>query len=271
MRIGLVQPIVQNWDWITRAEYASNLIFRLRDQKPDIICLPELFPGYIPPIQECARDLKTFIICGEVGNNTGPLSNNYSNNVVLINPQGKVVGRYQKIFLMPSEKASGYKRGTRYKIFNTPLGKIGVLICADFPRVPETSGVLALGGADIIFVPSMSVKNLIPYWKLFLISRTIDNGIPTIYVNIANEFKDGETIYGGGQSSIVTPMPTEIRSLDDFYSSENIKPEDHILYSMENEEMVKVIEVNPAIHSTYRDEKLSARRLAQSIKISKVY
>jgi len=270
VKIGIVQPVVHDWDWGRRSEYASELIMRLKHQRPDIICLPELFPGRVEQMQACAREIGAYIICGEMRKRRKLLRTSYLNNAALLAPNGEVLGRHSKVLLMPGEEAFGYKHGTSHALFDIPFGKIAILICAEFPLAPESTSALAMSGADIIFVPAMAVKPLMPYWKLFLVTRSMDNGVPVVFVNIGEQFLDDGTVYGGGQSSVVIPMPPQILSLGDFYSAENIKPDDHVQFAMDGEERVEVVDVDVEVHKGYRREILELRRRALSAKLTSV-
>lgn len=67
---------------------------------------------------------------------------------VLVGPDG-YVGRYRKTHLWNTEKLWFTPGDEGYPVFETPLGRIGLLICWDiwFPEVPR---LLAMQGADII-------------------------------------------------------------------------------------------------------------------------
>jgi predicted amidohydrolase len=55
----------------------------------------------------------------------------FYNSAVLINPQGEVVGKHRKVNFHTGEEAY-LKRGARVAdVFETPIGKLGMLICAD--------------------------------------------------------------------------------------------------------------------------------------------
>jgi N-carbamoylputrescine amidase len=66
---------------------------------------------------------------------------------VLIGPDG-YIGRYRKTHLWHREKLI-FTAGNEYPVFDTRIGRIGLLICWDiwFPEVPR---ILAAQGADII-------------------------------------------------------------------------------------------------------------------------
>ncbi len=59
-----------------------------------------------------------------------------------------VLGRHRKVHLPPGERFA-YSAGDRFAAFDTPVGRIGMLICYD-KLFPEASRALALDGADII-------------------------------------------------------------------------------------------------------------------------
>jgi predicted amidohydrolase len=74
--------------------------------------------------------------------------NDVYNSVALIGPDG-LIGKYQKNFLFDFDPFYFTKGTTGYPVFDTPIGKIGLFICAD-ARIPEGARMLALKGAEII-------------------------------------------------------------------------------------------------------------------------
>ena len=70
------------------------------------------------------------------------------NTAVLIGPQG-FIGKYRKAHLWNLEKLWFTPGNTGFPVFDTPIGRIGLLICWDiwFPEVPR---ILSQQGADII-------------------------------------------------------------------------------------------------------------------------
>ena len=75
------------------------------------------------------------------------------NTSFLLGRNGKEIGRYFKVN-MPIHELDK-KRGTGFPVFETPdLGGVGMLICYDMV-FPEATRCLALGGADIVFNPTL--------------------------------------------------------------------------------------------------------------------
>jgi len=64
------------------------------------------------------------------------------NVAVLIAPDGKLIGKYRKVCLPDGEYDKGMSPGTDYPVFETRLGKIGMMICYDgfFPEVARENG-----------------------------------------------------------------------------------------------------------------------------------
>ncbi|MEM2936575.1 MAG: carbon-nitrogen hydrolase family protein [Candidatus Bathyarchaeia archaeon] len=75
------------------------------------------------------------------------------NTVLVINREGRVVGKYRKIHLHWPEEWLGVSPGMDIPVFETDFGKIGVIICYDgwFPALAQN---LAMKGAEILFFPS---------------------------------------------------------------------------------------------------------------------
>lgn len=73
-------------------------------------------------------------------------------SVVLIAPDGRIVGRYRQTHLDASMRQWA-TAGEELPVFDTNIGRIGLLSCADV-RFPEAAGVLEVRRADIIAVPT---------------------------------------------------------------------------------------------------------------------
>jgi predicted amidohydrolase len=73
------------------------------------------------------------------------------NSVVCVH-DGRVLGNHRKVHQPLRENAS-YNSGDSFTAFDTPVGRIGLLICYD-KAFPESARVLALDGAEIIVVVS---------------------------------------------------------------------------------------------------------------------
>src|ERR1700744_4945294 len=69
-----------------------------------------------------------------------------------VDPSG-VIGVYRRVHLWDREKRWFAPGGEAPRVFDTPAGRIGVLVCYDveFPEMPRT---LALAGAELICVPT---------------------------------------------------------------------------------------------------------------------
>lgn len=74
------------------------------------------------------------------------------NTGVLIGPDGKLIGKYRKTTLPRTEIEAGVTPGTEYPVFDTKLGKIGIMICYD-GFFPEPARQLSIRGAEIIAFP----------------------------------------------------------------------------------------------------------------------
>lgn len=74
------------------------------------------------------------------------------NVAVLIGPDGKVAGKYRKVCLPDGEYDKGMSPGADYPVFDTRLGRIGMMICYD-GFFPEVARELSNRGAEIIAWP----------------------------------------------------------------------------------------------------------------------
>ena len=90
------------------------------------------------------------------------------NTCVLCDPQGEVIAKYSKI--SPAWETA-VTPGRELKPFDTPLGRVGFLICND-TTVLDNFSVLGAQGAEIIFIPTDGGG---PWTTRRLRQRAIDN------------------------------------------------------------------------------------------------
>ena len=76
------------------------------------------------------------------------------NTAVLLGPDGKLVGKYRKVCLARDEYRTGTAPGRSFPVFDTHIGRIGMMICFDV-HMPEVARGLAANGAEIIAMPIM--------------------------------------------------------------------------------------------------------------------
>jgi predicted amidohydrolase len=101
---------------------------------------------------EVAREKQVYIVAGVPERDGGKLFN----TAVLIGPDG-FVGKYRKNQLWDREHEFFEPGNLGFPVFSTSLGRIGICICYD-AWFPETFRMLALGGADIVCLPTNWVR-----------------------------------------------------------------------------------------------------------------
>lgn len=74
------------------------------------------------------------------------------NAAVLLGPDGAFLGKYRKVCLPHGEVADGVTPGDDYPVFDTKIGKVGMMICYD-GFFPEVARELTNRGAEVIAFP----------------------------------------------------------------------------------------------------------------------
>ena len=123
------------------------------------------------------------------------------NSAVLSGPEG-VIGVYRKThlpFLGVDRLATA--GSDPYQVFETPLGRLGLLICYDL-RFPEPSRCLALLGADILVLPTNWPTGADASPDYTAPARAIENRFFVVAVNRAGTERG---ISFSGKSQIVEP------------------------------------------------------------------
>ncbi|GBD35276.1 Aliphatic amidase [bacterium HR36] len=100
------------------------------------------------------------------------------NVAALYSPQGQLVGKYRKVCLPRSEIEAGLAPGNDFPVFDTPLGRIAMMVCYD-GFFPEVARELANRGAEIIAWPVWGCNPLLARARacenhVFLVSSTYE-------------------------------------------------------------------------------------------------
>ena len=175
MRIACAQYAVGDGDRAHNLERSLRFIRRAALEGADLVVLPELansgcdlgsrhqaldlaeeIPGG-PTVRAWREEAEGSGVCVVVGMLEREGDNLY-NSAVLLGPG--VLGRYRKTHLWDREKLL-YEPGRELPVFDTPLGRIGVLICYD-AWFPEAARTLALKGAQILCLPSNAPDDWVP-------------------------------------------------------------------------------------------------------------
>ncbi|MFT5172708.1 MAG: beta-ureidopropionase [Gammaproteobacteria bacterium] len=110
------------------------------------------------------------------------------NSVALVSNEGEVIGSYRKHHLPMSshfnEKFYFRPGNSGFPVFDTALGRIGIMICYD-RHFPEAARALGLAGAEYVFVPTATTTRGFSrsVWEPELRGHAIANGFWVIGVN----------------------------------------------------------------------------------------
>jgi predicted amidohydrolase len=161
-------------------------------------------PGEITQgIQEAAADLGVHVAWGSY--RRGEARGEVYNSAILIGPEGKILGIYDKTHPAPWERRDqgGWAMvGGQAEVYETKLGTLGMIICYD-GDFPELSRILAVKGAEMILRLS-ALQRSFDIWHMTNAARAYDNHVYLIASNLIGPDAMGN--YGFGHSMIVTPI-----------------------------------------------------------------
>jgi predicted amidohydrolase len=241
-------PVLSD-DWRDSVPAACAMIEGAARQQADIVCFSELFmtPFFpnrlthdfdryfielpepaLQPVFQAAADHRMGLLF-PFGEKNG---RHYYNSCLVADRNGRHLGLYRKTHIpaiLPSELAGGtgsyekfyFSPGTEFPVFQLCGTKIGVQICYD-RKYPEGSRLLALQGAEIIFMPICAATygetalrgNT---WDVPLQARAYENGVFVVAVNRAGDEHGRKHI---GRSMIVDPVGADMIAV-----ASNDKPE----------------------------------------------
>lgn len=155
--------------------------------------------------QKIAREIGKWLIPGSQFEARG---DKIYNTALVVNPQGEIVVRYDKMFpFLPYEK--GIASGLDSVVFDIPgAGRIGIAICYDM-WFPEAMRTLVGMGAEAIILPTMT--NTIDRDVEVSIARAnaAINQCYFIDVNVAGELGNGRSVFYGPGGELLHECGTE--------------------------------------------------------------
>lgn len=195
LKVGLTQ-----WNATTDIDanlaVAIDLIGKAAGQGAELVLLPEngLMLGsnvqmrakafsetapQIDALRAAAREHRVSVVLGGMKNETEA---GVVNSAIVIDPQGNLVGRYNKVHLFDArvngqsfEASSVEEPGTEPVLLNLDGTFIGLTICYDV-RFPELFRNLALAGAQVLLVPAAFTQTTgEAHWETLLRARAIEN------------------------------------------------------------------------------------------------
>lgn len=133
---------------------------------------------FLARMRERARQRRMALCLGYVERRGRRLAN----AAALIDAAGELRGVHRKCFLWSSDHLC-FEPGDQIRPFDTPFGRVGVLICADM-RLPEIPATLVARGARLLLQPTAWVNSGTPerLWSAqadFMVrSRAAEFGVP---------------------------------------------------------------------------------------------
>lgn len=210
-------------------------------RKPDLVVCPELFStgyaadpdairaaaeavdgGYVAEMGALARRHGTALHFGFAERDGARLFN----ASVTVDASGAVIGRYRKRVLPPGYEAEVFTPGDGGPPIEIAGVRIQPLICYEV-EFPECVRAAALGGADLVLVPT-ALRSM---WRFvaekMIPVRAFENRVFLVYANYAGtdgvfdylggsriEAPDGETLAAGGADAGVVRARLETARID---------------------------------------------------------
>jgi predicted amidohydrolase len=219
---------VQNCASEDREATVADAVARVREaaQRAQLVCLPEFFScltlknrqlfadphsedahPVLKSFRELAAALDVWLLLGSLAVDVGGAVRNRS---FLLNDEGEVVARYDKVHLFDVN----LKNGERYRESDsfsaggaavtaaTPWGTLGLSVCYDL-RFPHLYRELAKSGADFLTIPAAFTRTTgRAHWHVLIRARAIENGSYVFAPAQCGRHGEGETF---GHSLIVDP------------------------------------------------------------------
>ena len=216
IKIALAQMSCKREDKAENLTKIEKTVINAKKQAADLVIFPELsLTGYVVidqiyelaetipgpasrTMEGIARKTKTYIVFGMPELSEKTQATIY-NTAVLVGPEG-FIGKYRKMYLPTHsvfEEKRYFRPGYQTAVFDTKLGKIGLIICYDI-FFPEVSRLTRLKGAQLIVCISASPSTRRTFFETLTVARAMENTAFLAYVNLVG-IEDGLQFWGGSR------------------------------------------------------------------------
>ncbi|MGM8365628.1 carbon-nitrogen hydrolase family protein [Virgibacillus sp. W0181] len=226
IKISLAQETPKLGDKSFNLNLMKKGFLKAKEEQSQIVVFPELFlTGYsvgdevenlaeridgpsINAIKQYCKNNSIYTVFGfaEKGDD-----NQYYISSAIINSFGELLGVYRKTHLFHDEKKY-FVAGSQFKVINTSLGKIGLMICFDV-EFPEIARALKLMEADLIIIINANMDPYEEFHYIYAKSRAMENEIPVVICNrlgIENDLKFC------GDSMVIDALGNEVLNMRKF-------------------------------------------------------
>ncbi|MBQ1621211.1 MAG: carbon-nitrogen hydrolase family protein [Selenomonas sp.] len=212
---------------------AADAVRRAADAGAQVVCLPEMFVcpyerhaflaareargGRIwSALAQMAAGSRVVLIGGSFPE---AAEGRLYNTCFVFDAAGRQIARHRKVHLFDIDIAGGqrfresntFSPGADLTVFDTPLGRFGVVICFDI-RFPELMQLMALYGAEAVFVPaSFNMTTGPAHWQLLFRARALDAQIFLLGCSAARDARSRYVAYG--HSLAISPWGTVLAEL----------------------------------------------------------
>lgn len=135
--------------------------------------------SYIKKACNLADELDIYFVLGFLERRDKKLFN----SAILIDNDGDIIGKYSKTHFFQGYEINPdfYNAGDEYPVFDTPFGKVGIIICYD-RQLPEPARILSVKGAQVLFAPSYGSYTDVNGWNTVLLrTRAYENSVPLVF------------------------------------------------------------------------------------------
>ena len=180
---GLVAEAVAQGAQFVATPEVTNVLSTSRSHQKSVL-QHEAQDQTLAALRKQAADLGIWLLIGSLGLLTDDADGRFANRSFLIDPQGNIKARYDKIHMFDVQvtesetyrESDGYRPGDTAVLAQTPFGSIGMSICYDM-RFPYLYRQLAKAGATILTAPAaFSPVTGAAHWHSLLRARAIENG-----------------------------------------------------------------------------------------------
>ena len=221
----------KKWDKPYNADKLEAMFVEAARQKPDLMLATEgVLEGYVvtdvvegretaeamleiaepidgPYIVRFQRLAETLKLCLSFGF-AERIGREVYNAAIFVDQDGQICGKYHKTQLAEGTDDAWYfnRLGNSLRAFDTPVGRVGFLICNDRWN-PMIAWTLVLDGARLILIPSYGSKKRAQ--NLTVLARARENGVPIVEANVGMNLivSQGEVVaYQWGNDRITTAV-----------------------------------------------------------------